>query len=517
MSVLAAASSGDDDSGSLSGGLQMGNGGSSGINFQSDVKIPGSGSHNDTSGQVQSARDCSSRASDTFDAAGCWGMTPEPKGSETSDAEEKKNSDKNADGKKDGSKSGDKAGSTADQDAAERAAALCRSQYQSARQSCESAISSAGGTCDSGSDAELNAAAAAAGKSQNTTSMVQLACSEAGGVSNSAKNALTGFRKRCSSAAESCSSACAELSSFLQNNPSCYSAIGLNQSSAQSLAQSKNASCESYQGKVSEADRAISNYGNTSAGAAACQMATLGGQSAGSAGAASVGILPFCQANPSYPGCSSAASLNCNDPSQSNNKICVCSRNPNDALCVGSLNAEHVSSFAGGSVDSSSRISNAANPNTGDLPDVPGLQHAPLPSGGDVQGIDGRQGGAGVGSSTVGSGGGLPKANPEPLDEEFLSGVGSAGGGRGGMLAYARMPSSSGNDGSSVGKKDSTDSKNQMPDLRRFLPGGFADPRGNNGMTGSVRIGVDGITGPHSNIWQKIQNRYQIIQGTLEP
>ena len=51
------------------------------------------------------------------------------------------------------------------------------------------------------------------------------------------------------------------------------------------------------------------------------------------------------------------------------------------------------------------------------------------------------------------------------------------------------------------------------PDLRQFLPGGRLDP--NRGVAGSS--GPDGITGPHSNIWQKVQNRYKVVSPSLIP
>jgi hypothetical protein len=34
------------------------------------------------------------------------------------------------------------------------------------------------------------------------------------------------------------------------------------------------------------------------------------------------------------------------------------------------------------------------------------------------------------------------------------------------------------------------------------------DPRVNRGLAGIT--GPDGITGPHTDIWKKIQNRYQV-------
>jgi hypothetical protein len=46
------------------------------------------------------------------------------------------------------------------------------------------------------------------------------------------------------------------------------------------------------------------------------------------------------------------------------------------------------------------------------------------------------------------------------------------------------------------------------------LPGGKFDPRA-RGIAGIS--GPDGITGPHSNIWQKIQNRYQAEKPKLIP
>jgi hypothetical protein len=70
--------------------------------------------------------------------------------------------------------------------------------------------------------------------------------------------------------------------------------------------------------------------------------------------------------------------------------------------------------------------------------------------------------------------------------------------------------------GAGVGADKKENDKNGSPDLRQFLPGGFNDPRAYRGMTG-FQSGIDGITGPHTDIWKKIQNRYQVLQGTLQP
>ncbi|MBV2168846.1 MAG: hypothetical protein KUL82_09075, partial [Bdellovibrio sp.] len=73
------------------------------------------------------------------------------------------------------------------------------------------------------------------------------------------------------------------------------------------------------------------------------------------------------------------------------------------------------------------------------------------------------------------------------------SGGGAVGGGYGGRAVTGVAPTN--------------------PDLKKFLPGGQFDPK--RGVSGLA--GPDGITGPHSNIWQKIQNRYQVMMPTLLP
>ncbi|KYG67152.1 hypothetical protein AZI86_09070 [Bdellovibrio bacteriovorus] len=392
----------------------------------------------------------------------------------------------------------------------------CKTKYDELIEKCEMSTSDTAASCDESNHAKMkNASNNAQTAAQSDTAAVQQACGQAGGISNSAKEAMKTFRENCGGALETCQSACGELSEFLRQD-SCWSTLGLNQNSAKVLADSKKRSCDTYQSQVDDADQAISNYNTTGAGSAACQMAAMGTSSPEEA-AKENEKKTFCEANPTYPGCASASAANCDDPSQANNKVCVCSKNPGHYMCRGGMNAES-DAFASSSIDASSRLpTSQASANAGDMPSLPGLEHGPRPKGGDVQGIDGRQGGAAVGSanlsgnvnpSGIGGGGG------GPADVVPGSGGSYGGGGSGGRALMGASLSGSGGGGRGGGSGSANGAVNQNPDLRQFLPGGSRDPRlqGNAGSTG-----VDGITGPHSNIWGKVRNRYQLLKNTLEP
>ena len=53
-----------------------------------------------------------------------------------------------------------------------------------------------------------------------------------------------------------------------------------------------------------------------------------------------------------------------------------------------------------------------------------------------------------------------------------------------------------------------------LPSLPAISPG---KPGAGGPGDAAGTAGPDGITGPHSNIWLKIQNRYQVVRPTLIP
>jgi hypothetical protein len=125
------------------------------------------------------------------------------------------------------------------------------------------------------------------------------------------------------------------------------------------------------------------------------------------------------------------------------------------------------------------------------------------------------QGGGGGGHGGFGGGSGAPKAGGKPgstatgsgLNTKILSGFASAQCGAGGY-----RPSGGGYDSPSTSAGGGA-SSNAAVDLKKFLPGGQMDPaRGIAGISGP-----DGITGPNSNLWEKVNIRYQEFSANLLP
>lgn len=150
----------------------------------------------------------------------------------------------------------------------------------------------------------------------------------------------------------------------------------------------------------------------------------------------------------------------------------------------------------------------------GDMPNLPSMVQGKMDTSAG-QAVDGQQGGGsplsggggGAGGSGHGGGGGAPD-DPAVTAGFYGGGVGNG------------MPGGVPNEGASgsgvPGKRGGANTSaagNGRTDLRQFLPGGKFDPQ--RGLAGAA--GPDGITGPHSNIWEKVQNRYKVLSPTLMP
>jgi hypothetical protein len=394
----------------------------------------------------------------------------------------------------------------------------CQKDFERLKNACEGTADEADSTCDeSNNTAMTNSANSAKSTGANTSADIQNACGNSNKVSSSAKKAMTQYKETCSGAISDCRTSCAELASFLSEG-SCNAAIGFSQSSANAYSNAQTKRCDSHQSSVDAADKAISNYGDNSDASAVCQLGAMGAQSLAQAeqqNEQAAQQKTFCAANPNYPGCGSAQSANCNDPSQANNKVCICSKNP--AAC-GSSQTE-LASVNPSLADPGSRLPSASsNLGMGDMPNVPVLDQPSKSKGSsDGVGIDGRQ--ATSASVGGGSGGGsnspVKSANAKGGDSpDYSSGGGyGGGGGSGGRFGASGGGSGGGYAGRPSGS-DGSKNGNQGPDLRQFLPGGAYDPQ-HKAMAG--KVGQDGITGPHTDNWKKIQNRFQVIKGTLEP
>ncbi|GIL16685.1 MAG: hypothetical protein BroJett040_04360 [Oligoflexia bacterium] len=128
----------------------------------------------------------------------------------------------------------------------------------------------------------------------------------------------------------------------------------------------------------------------------------------------------------------------------------------------------------------------------------------------------GSGGGSGLGGNSGGGGGGPGKqqkgvASRPGLNTNIHRGyVGSSA-----MPGFGG-PGGAGTAGGGVGGPNGRPGigpNGQQPDWRKFLPGGQYDPR--RGIAGVT--GPDGITGPATNLFDKVHNRYGAVGHTLKP
>ncbi len=140
-------------------------------------------------------------------------------------------------------------------------------------------------------------------------------------------------------------------------------------------------------------------------------------------------------------------------------------------------------------------------------------QIAPSKPGEDIGGAKGGAGVAGGGSGQGGDGGNGSGGKKEGLLSNILSGFFGGGGGSGGGGFKSWF--GGGNKGDAYFGNQPKAGKG-TPDLRQFLPGGANDPNRHRGIAGQF-IGRDGMTGPHSDIWKNINNRYQNKRASLLP
>lgn len=403
----------------------------------------------------------------------------------------------------------------------------CTQDYNRLREACESTTYQTASTCDEKNNSELqNTINSTQSKNAaGSSASVQQSCQQAGGLSNDARAAMTSYRDSCTDSLTQCRSACAELALFLSESR-CWSDLGMNAQTSKATADGLMGECNAHQVKVDDANNSIAGYSNTNSQSEECQQQSQGmpampggGGGGGGGEEQKAENKTFCEMNPTLPGCSNSTAANCSDPHQAaTNKVCVCSVNPSNPLCTGSSGGDGVSMAS--SMDPSSRLPSGGGDLGGDLPDVPGIEQAKVnPSSGDVQGIDGRQGTASLGGGGGGSGFTPPGGGGSAggADSSMPGGGGAYGGGGGGTGAgggsFGGAPTGS---GSGIPTVTGRQQAQNTPDLRQFLPGGLQDPRLR--MRGAVgNSGGLGITGPHTSNWQKIQNRYRILEGTLHP
>ncbi len=389
----------------------------------------------------------------------------------------------------------------------------CSTQLHTMMEECRTQISETSYSCDEKNDSGMSGVANTASQlslmfGQQTAGSIQAACSKMASFSSAANAAVAAYRLNCQSAIGSCHSVCDRVVEFAQQNAACLdAAAGGNGISRQAIASAENSAkrCNDFDSKVQEANQAINNFAGTMKNAAQCAEQTAGDSTA---------LPELCKTNPNLPGCAAIAAADCTNPANAGSKVCVCSKNPTDPICMNENSAggsTFISSTNPGARLGTQGLEGAG----GDLPSLPSILPGKPGSGGAGEAVDGKQGGGAGISSSGGGGGGAAGggAGEEGLEDGvqvnagFYGGGGSFGGSGGGSGGGDRGAAGmAGMAGAAKGKGG--------PDLSKFLPGGQYDPK-LRGLAGSG--GPDGITGPHSNIWQKIQNRYRVMSPTLLP
>jgi len=360
-------------------------------------------------------------------------------------------------------------------------------------------------------------------------------CSAAAQAASATQSALSSMRLACGASFDSCRSRCeranAELQSVqaqLNQNPQMRTSnpgVDGQISQFQSRIRSGNTQCHTAQGHLRNVEQNLSNVTRSMETSSQC---------AASLAANGQAPLTFdqCQLNPNQVGCElfkGISNANCSDPQfAATSLICICQRNPNAPQCSGisqksgglAPNGGFESHSSGETATAGATASLGGSPFGGGF--GPGGSEMEFPEGVVGNPNEGIGPGGMMGAGGAGMMGVMGAANQgRPLNEPYrkptvetpgsrlntnVIGRGGGGGllgairnafGRGGGQA---IPSNSNNPvGSDLAQKKTN------PDLTQFLPGGLRDPKR---RSLSSTFGPDGITGPFTDNFKKINVRY---------
>lgn len=389
---------------------------------------------------------------------------------------------------------------------------MCSMQFQKLMAQCSNEIASTDGNCDQKNNQGMNSASSMASQmalayGAKAASSISESCTSMAALSATINAAVAAYRLTCSSAIKDCNSTCSSAQRYLATTAACQTDPNLTAMKAQ--ASDSVYQCASYTAKIGEAQQAMTNIAQTAANASQCASLTSADGSSD--------LASLCAANPSLAGCENVV-MDCNNPTMASNKVCICSKNPSDPSCLGTSNVVGDSGGGLATIDNSSRTGSSASASdfTGDLPNI-GIEQAELSSSGSDAGIDGKQGGGvsfGGSSGASGSGGKQGGEGTDPAKSTAVNGGFRGGGGGGGMFGGGGGSDGEGQGGFFNSAANALAAKGG-PDLRQFLPGGGKYNPNARGVAGAT--GPDGITGPHTDIWKKVQNRYQVMSPSLLP
>ncbi|UOF01404.1 hypothetical protein [Bdellovibrio reynosensis] len=384
----------------------------------------------------------------------------------------------------------------------------CNEDFSAEIASCERELASASDACDENSSALSNVSnlisQATVYVGQKSASSITESCSKMATFGKGISAGLMGYRLYCKNAINSCSAVCS--ANLIPKCPA-NAKSNMQVMAAQKNLRNLKSSCQTFTRKMDQAAAAAENYAAISLNAQDCASLTS---------AVSNGPTELCIKNPNYPGCGGASEekMDCDNPKMSGTKVCVCKNNPQDAMCMNSASSFNQTA----NVEIANRKKNEKS-DFKDLSKQEKLEQAErLPTSADTS-IDGKQGHLNLGSPALAVAAGTRIKGKKSISDRSVLGGFYGGAGKAAIKNEAE-PLAIIEKEPSRGPASTDDEEEQLSisaeDLKRFLPGNPMAPQ--RGIAGSSdRVGEDGITGPHSNIWGKVKNRYEAVKGTLLP
>jgi uncharacterized membrane protein YgcG len=330
-----------------------------------------------------------------------------------------------------------------------------------------------------------------------SSTSIQNACSGVGTASQTMNGALTAFKSVCWYKMSACERACGESAQSAVTDPNIRSAMN-----------EQNKTCDNALAIVNGVDQNILSLVATNMNASKCEELAAS-------------LRPNCNVNPFAPGCNNNVN-NCNSPAAANNPICRCMSYPNDPMCsqfsgkltrnspTGVNNGANLAGYKDllGSVDGTDF---GLGEEAIKMQKADGSGGSRAPGGGGGRGVSAStepgRGGNGSGGGNGGGGGGSG-ANSKVLAGYWGGGSGGGAWGGGG----ARGAASGGPNGAMSNGRGVAGGNQANVDLKKFLPGGAFDPRRRPANV----VGPDGITGPMSDIFKKINDRYLAVGPSLK-
>lgn len=356
---------------------------------------------------------------------------------------------------------------------------------------CKSDVDSAQAKCDPNKSQDVGAVMQMAGGLQQSLSMatgssIQAACGSMGKISEMASAATLAYKGYCSYAYSEC-------------QKSCNAALGdptavQDKAAVQKLLKS----CNGMTQNIADASNAVMGLVGAKLNMDQCKN-----------------LATDCTLNPTSAYCLAQADCT-NTTVASTNLVCICQANPADSRCGAGTNTGLNGGFGSPTVASTGSTTDGSLGNLG-LGDG-GLGSITPPGAGtgtnqQPQNLAmGMQGGHNLGNTNGVNNAYQPPGAAGSKDGKASILSGYYGGSGSGGFGSGSGSSGNGNGGYGYGPGGAGAGKSGL-DLKQFLPGGAKDPsRGIAGISGP-----DGITGPNSDIWQKVNTRYYSVSPSLLP